>query len=77
MLVVQRSGLGGDQDLAKKKGMGLKRNEHLNFFFFYSFFFFAIYLRWSTLASFSDPAQLSVTFSTEKWERAWYLFSRE
>ena len=29
------------------------------------------------LASFPGPAQLSVTSSTEKWERAWYLFSRE
>ena len=28
-------------------------------------------------ASFPDPAQLFVTFSTEKQERAWYLFSRE
>ena len=29
------------------------------------------------LASFPGPAQLSVAFSTEKQERAWYLFSRE
>ena len=29
------------------------------------------------LASFPGPTQLSVAFSTEKWERAWYLFSRE
>ena len=29
------------------------------------------------LASFPGPAQLSVAFSTVKWERAWYLFSRE
>ena len=28
-------------------------------------------------ASFPGPAQLSIAFSTEKWERAWYLFSRE
>ena len=30
-----------------------------------------------TLASFPGPAQLSVASSTEKRERAWYLFSRE
>ena len=29
------------------------------------------------IASFPGPAQLSVAFSMEKWERAWYLFSRE
>jgi len=29
------------------------------------------------LALYPDPAQLSVTCSTEKWERAWYLFSCE
>ena len=29
------------------------------------------------IASFPGPTQLSVTCSTEKWERAWYLFSRE
>ena len=29
------------------------------------------------IASFPGPAQLSVTFSTERRERAWYLFSRE
>ena len=29
------------------------------------------------LASFPGPAQLSVTISMEKRERAWYLFSRE
>ena len=26
-----------------------------------------------SLASFPGPAQLSVAFSTVKWERAWYL----
>ena len=30
-----------------------------------------------SLASFPGPAQLSITCSTEKQERAWYLFSRE
>ena len=30
-----------------------------------------------SLASFPAPAQLSVAYSTVKWERAWYLFSRE
>ena len=29
------------------------------------------------VASFPGPAQLSVAFSTEKRERAWYPFSRE
>ena len=29
------------------------------------------------LASFPGPAQLFITISTEKRERAWYLFSRE
>ena len=29
------------------------------------------------LASFPGPAQLSVACSMVKWERAWYLFSRE
>ena len=31
----------------------------------------------SFLASFPGPAQLSIAISTEKRERAWYLFSRE
>ena len=30
-----------------------------------------------SLALFPGPTQLSVTFSTEKWERTWYLSSRE
>ena len=34
-------------------------------------------LRGIPLASFPGPAQLSVTCSTVKRERAWYLFSRE
>ena len=29
------------------------------------------------IASFPGPAQLSIAISTEKQERAWYLFSRE
>ena len=31
----------------------------------------------TTVASFPGPAQLSVAISTEKRERAWYLFSHE
>ena len=30
-----------------------------------------------TLASYPGPAQLSIAIGTEKWERAWYLFSHE
>ena len=35
------------------------------------------YTHRSVLASFPGPTQLSITISTEKWERAWYLFSCE
>ena len=35
------------------------------------------YFRYVKIASFPGPAQLFVSISTEKRERAWYLFSRE